>query len=378
MNNINKKLLIKLYNQGKTNIEISNSLKVSDRTIERMLARLRIQGKISYRSQLPNYKNTNIIENAQIDYGVLITELSKVIKSNLFKENPYPIINTKGKREETAVLILSDMHTGMRNQIYDSTVGGNKVTYNTPIRKAEMLYLRNSIFQIQDLFTKAYKIDHLIIFILGDMITNDRIYEGQIFSIEKAVGNQVMDVVVDLTYFINEMKHKFNKITLVTLVGNHGRSTERYQEEPVENNFEWFQYKLLQKTFDNDKRVKIIVPNSRSYIYEIYGHRYLLTHGDSLRGSTRNYIERGIKDLLVAHESDFDVFIMGHFHRADKMSLSEHTVALVNGGWIPKDKYGYKMFRQYSKPQQWYFGVNKNRAITWDFALDLLKPKPRK
>ena len=82
--------------------------------------------------------------------------------------------------------------------------------------------------------------------------------------------------------------------------------------------------------------------------------------------------------MLVAHESDFDVFIMGHFHRADKMSLSEHTVALVNGGWIPKDKYGYKMFRQYSKPQQWYFGVNKKRPITWDFALDLQGINPKK
>lgn len=300
--------------------------------------------------------------------------ITKILKQNIFKNQTVPIFSDKARHSEKAVLVLGDIHCGMVNRIFDRHTEKMITTYNTKIRHEEMKYLANSIFKIKKLLYHSFNLNHLIILNVGDNITNDRIFGGQLFHIDKCVGLQVLEMVADLSSFIKEMKKFFNKVTMVCMVGNHGRSqSEGKFDEPIENNYEYIMYKIIQKTFENDKAVEIIVPNTHFYIYRIYGHKYLLTHGDILRGFTRNTIERSIKDYIIAHESDFDVFIMGHYHRIDKMTLSEHNTALVNGCWISKDKFGFKVARQYSKPQQWLFGVSKKRAITWDFVIDLIE-----
>ena len=366
------KKLIELNQKGITDKEIAielNSIFHNHRTsnsVEHKRGRnLGLQKPLNIDKDKDNSMDF-IIDNQEI--------IIKTLKQNIFKNQTVPIFSDKTKHNEKAVLVLSDIHCGMVNRIFDRHTDEMKTTYNTKIRQEEMKYLSTSIFKIKKLLYHSFNLNHLIIFNLGDNITNDRIFGGQIFHIDKCVGLQVLEMVTDLSNFIKEMKKFFNKVTMVCMVGNHGRSLGEYKfDEPIENNYEYIMYKIIQKTFENDKTVEIIVPNTHFYIYKIYEHKYFLTHGDILRGFTRNAIERSIKDYVIAHESDFDIFVMGHYHRIDKMTLSEHSIALVNGCWISKDKFGFKIARQYSKPQQWFFGVSKKRAITWDFVIDLIE-----
>lgn len=304
----------------------------------------------------------------------LAPSIADELKRNIFKENPYPGIS-KAVREEESVLILSDMHTGMENSIYDPNTQTKVVTFNEEIRQKEMAYLRDSVFEIHDILSGAYRMRVLNIFILGDMITNDRIFAGQSFEIDRPCGKQVWDTVRDLAYFISTMKMKYDKIKVIGVVGNHGRSNPTMYDEPVENNFEWTMYKILQESFRGDTRVTVEVPNTKFYSTEIYGHTYYMSHGDNLRGFSRSAVDKAAKDLLTTLMLDlpagFDVYSIGHFHASEKMDVNEKSSVLVNGSWIPRDEYGYRMFRRYSKPQQWFFGVSKNRAITWSYALDL-------
>jgi len=364
--------LLKLNAKGTTDYEIAirlNSIFHHHRTansVEHKRARtMGIRKPLNIDKDKDNGMDS-IMDNQEI--------IVKTLKQNIFKNQTVPIFSDKAKQNEKAILVLSDIHCGMVNRIFDRHSDEVEITYNTKIRREEMKYLSNSIFKIKKLLYHSLNLNHLIIFNLGDNITNDRIFGGQIFHIDKCVGLQVLEMVTDLSNFIKEMKRFFNKVTMVCVVGNHGRSQEKFKfDEPIENNYEYIMYKIIQKTFENDKTVEIIVPNTNFYVYKIYEHKYLLTHGDMVRGFTRNALERSIKDYVIAHESDFDVFIMGHFHRIDKMTLSEHNTALVNGSWISKDKFGFKIARQYSKPQQWLFGVSKRRSITWDFVIDLIE-----
>lgn len=305
-----------------------------------------------------------------------IKSMAKILRQNIFKFNPIPTYSKKLKEEKVG-LMLSDMHTGMINEIYVPNKG-RVITYNEQIRQKELLHLRNSIFQIHYLFQHAYNMRELNIMILGDMITNDRIFEGQEFQIDRPYGLQMWDTARDLVYFINEMKVKFEQINAYCVVGNHGRSSNNYQEEPVENNYEWTLYKIIEKAFAGDSRVKIVVPNTRFYSIDICNHTYYMHHGDNLRGGgSRNALEKAAKDLLSTLIPDlpsgFDVYMCGHFHRSEKIDINEKSTVLINGCWIPRDSYGFKVFRQYSKPVQWLFGINKNRPITWHFNLELNK-----
>jgi hypothetical protein len=301
------------------------------------------------------------------------------IRKNIFLTRPY-VNKVKGIREEEAVLVLSDMHTGMVNEIYDPASQSKIITYNEEIRQRELTYLRDSIFEIQTILSKSYNLKRLHILMLGDMITNDRIFEGQKFEIDRPYGKQVWDTVRDLTYFVNQMRTKFNQVHVIGVVGNHGRSNSLFSEEPVENNFEWSLYKIMQEVLSKDPQISVEVPDTRFYSTQILGHSYYMHHGDNLRGFSKTAVERGARDLLTTLIPDlpsgFDVYLQGHLHSAEKMDLNERSTMIVNGSFIPRDQYGYKMFRRYSKPQQWFFGVSKGRPITWSYALDL-KPSLR-
>ena len=105
-------------------------------------------------------------------------------------------------------------------------------------------------------------------------------------------NERVLHLLRFVIILIQNLKAKYEFIEVTGVVGNHGRTTDNYKsEEPVENNFEYHIYKILQMIFEKDNRVKVNVPNTRQYIVKVAGWRHLLQDGDTFRGSTKNYIE---------------------------------------------------------------------------------------
>jgi predicted MPP superfamily phosphohydrolase len=366
--------LKKMLSNRESNIYMAKNLGRTPDSISWKLKSLGVTRKntISDQLQPTSSKHVSDEEIATPDYSKMI----EILRQNIFKQSPLPTYS-KNLHEEKVVLILSDMHTGMLNELYVPGKG-KVITYDEQIRQAELVHLRDSVFKIHHLFKHAYNMSELNIMILGDMITNDRIFEGQVFEIDRPYGLQMWDTSRDLVHFISEMKSKFAKVNVFCVVGNHGRSSSEYKEEPVENNYEWTLYKIIEKSFEGDNRVQIVIPNTRFYSTKICGHTYYMHHGDNLRGGgSRNALEKAAKDILTTLIPDlpsgFDVYMCGHFHRSEKLDINEKSTVLINGCWIPRDAYGFRMFRQYSKPAQWLFGVNPKRPITWHFNLELNK-----
>lgn len=278
---------------------------------------------------------------------------------------------TKEKKEEQSILVLSDMHIGMVNKVFDSTVGKQVETYNYSIYQKEIDNLKKGIFEIHGLLSNAYNLKKLNIFLLGDIVTNDRIFSGQEFHIDRCVGQQIWDGVATLVQLIQQLKAIYQDIEVTCVVGNHGRTTDTYKtDEPVENNFEYHLYRILQMAFDKDKRVKITVPNTRQYIATVAGWRHLIQHGDTFRGSTKNYLERQVKDLIV-NVGNFDVLETAHVHSCEDSKIGEHIRIKQNGCWIAKDNYAFKVYKQYSVPEQHFYGCNPKRMETWSYKIDL-------
>jgi len=275
------------------------------------------------------------------------------------------------KKEEQSILDLSDLHLGMVNKVFDSGTGTQRETYNYSIYLKELTNLKKAIFEIYGLQSKAYTLKKLNIFLLGDIVTNDRIFAGQEFHIDRCVGMQMWDGVITLAQLIQELKAIYQTIEVTCMVGNHGRTSESYQvDEPVENNFEYHIYRILQLMFDKDPRVKVNVPNTRQYIVNVMGWKHLLQHGDSFRGSTKNYIERQVKDLIV-NIGGFDVLETAHVHSCEDSKVGEHIRIKQNGCWIEKDNYAFKVYKQYSVPEQHFYGCNTRRMETWSYKINL-------
>lgn len=301
-------------------------------------------------------------------------ELGKQIVGN-FKplklfEKPIKTTKVKNLKEEHSILDLSDVHVGMLNEIYSSKLKKKITTYNEKLFIKELLSLKQSIFTIYDILANSYKLNELTINIMGDIITNDRIFPEQPMEIEYVVGQQIWKAIPIFIEFFNSLLAKYKKINVVCVVGNHGRSNPHFYNEPVENNFEYFIYRTWQEHFKKSKRVNVIVPNTRQYLYNIYDWRHLVEHGDSFRGASATSLEKQIEQLYV-NTGGFDVFHMGHVHKCKEVEITDKVICKINGSWIPKDAWAFKTFKTYSLPKQHFFGCNEHRPETWSYKLDL-------
>ena len=305
-----------------------------------------------------------------------VDKLAKLVGQRLYESYQNVVLpvpkppKIKGKREEMSILDLSDLHIGMKNEVFDSGKGKKVVTYNMDIFKKELTVLQDSVTQIHSILSKSYNLKELTVFLLGDIITNDRIFPEQVFEIEKIVGLQIWDAVNYLVKFFNNMLAIYEKITIVGVVGNHGRSNPTHYNEEVENNFEYWIYKMIQKQFENNPRVKVIVPTTRRYIHTIYGWKHLIEHGDSIKGSTDTAIEKQIKELSL-NIGGFDCFHFGHYHKLKEREIADKIIVKQNGSWILKDNYAFKKFKTYSVPKQHFFGCSPKRVETFSYKIDL-------
>jgi UDP-2,3-diacylglucosamine pyrophosphatase LpxH len=292
------------------------------------------------------------------------------------KRFPPISFDKKGKQTEVANLVLGDIHVGMINKVYDGRSGTEIITYNDEIRKKQEQMLVKGVAEIHRLLSHSYHFEKLKIYLLGDIITNDRIFEGQQFEISKCVGLQIwQDALVELADMIKYVASMFPQTEVYCVVGNHGRSTQVLKSalnEPVQNNLEYHLYRALKLMLEQDKqaKIKVIVPDSRFYSTQTYDHKIFFSHGDTIRGMGTAYLEKRAKELLINLPHGYNVYLLGHRHKHERISIAPDAEVVVNGSWIKQDSYSFDLYGVTSKPVQLFFGTSPKRAISWLFNLD--------
>jgi len=263
--------------------------------------------------------------------------------------------------------IISDVHTGKINEWYDPSKGINIITYNDEIRRKFEQHYLNSFLRLLNLWRYGYYFEKLNLILCGDIIDNDRIFSGQKTKISMPAGKQMWEIANELSDIIGILSVYFNEVNVIGIIGNHSRSiSDSKEEEPIENSFEWTLYKIIELMISKigNKKIKVIIPNSKFYSIENYGHRIFLSHGDTIRGYTINYVERKAKELLINLPDGFSLYCLAHRHKADRVALSPYAEMLINGSWIPYDEYSFKLYGTCTQPSQWVFGSSKKRVIS--------------
>lgn len=362
-----EKILIELIDSGKSTYELSKLYNVSDRTIQRWKTNLKREGKIKETKNKTRFTNSEIVAEISeyLNYSRKVWEKY----SDIYAKVPYRGAWKLGKQQEDQVLLLSDMHTGMENK---APITG-EITYNEEIQKQELLNLHKGLYRFYNLYKPVYNIETFYIFSLGDLITNNRIYEGQKSEITCGVGEQIEKTFMYISDLLKSLLEAYPKVVYIQEFGNHGRTTSKPIAEEATDNFEYLLGLLLQERFENNKRVEIVLPKDYSFTYCIRGHRYLLSHGNSIKGATLNSIEKAAKEIALLVEGEhYDVITIGHFHNCQKFPISPTTRLLVNGCFIHKDSYAYTKLRKFSTPAQYMFNISKKSAIHNLQELDLL------
>src|ERR1035437_1522240 len=221
----------------------------------------------------------------------------------------------------------------------------------------------------------------------GDML-GGAIHEELMTTNDRTTQQSIEDLIDLLTAGLETMASKFGKLFVPCVVGNHGRSTKKMQmKQRVFTSHEWNVYCGVARYFRNSKHVQFKIPEVADAAFNIFGHRYLLTHGDSLGTKGGDGIIGALgpimRGTLKTHRSeaqlgrDYDTLLIGHWHQYITL-----PGLIVNNSLKGYDEFAHMVLRApYSRPSQALWFTHPEHGITahWQVYLEKqLKPLEEK
>jgi predicted phosphodiesterase len=285
---------------------------------------------------------------------------------------------TKAKAPGIPMTIWSDWHYG--EVVFADQVGGVN-SFDRAVAKTRVKRLVDSTMDLcfNHMVNPSYP--GIIVCLGGDMISGS-IHDELRETNDGPVQMSLLEVQEQLIMGLTAMAEKFGKVFVPCVVGNHGRTTLKPRaKNRVFESYEWNLYCQLERYFANDRRVQFAIPNEADVHFNVLGHRFCLTHGDTLgvKGGdgiigaigpiTRGAIKVGRSSAQLGR--DFDTLLMGHWH--SYVARGDTTPVIVNGSLKGYDEYARLMLRvPYSVPSQALWFVHGKYGITaqWRVLLE--------
>lgn len=214
----------------------------------------------------------------------------------------------------------------------------------------------------------------------GDMLGGD-IHEELMKTNDRTTQQAIEDLIDMICGGLEHMATHFGKLFVPCVVGNHGRSTKKMQQkERVFTSHEWNVYCGVARHFRRSAHVQFSIPETADCAFNIFGHRYLLTHGDSLGTKGGDGIIGALgpimRGTLKTHRSeaqigrDFDTLLIGHWHQY--LTLPG---LIVNNSLKGYDEFAHLVLRApFSQPSQALWFTHPAHGITAHWQVYLEKP----
>lgn len=276
-------------------------------------------------------------------------------------------------------LFASDWHWG---EVVDPKQINGVNKYNVAIsqERARTLIEKTIDLLVNHLYMPNYP---GIVFALGgDMVSGD-IHEELTATNDLEMMPVVLDLFGVLRWCIERLADQFGKVFVPCVSGNHGRNTKKIRAKGRNfTSFDWLVYQFLSKHFENDARVRFLIPDGSDCHYVVMGHRYLLTHGDQFRGGdgmigALGPIVRGDhrkRSRNTQIDMGYDTMLLGHWHQ-----LIQLQRLIVNGSLKGYDEYAYTNNFPFEAPRQALWITHPDHGITFSAPVNVGAPgKPAK
>jgi hypothetical protein len=262
-------------------------------------------------------------------------------------------------------LFVSDLHWG---EVVDKNQIGGVNEYDLSIADKRLRTLSEKATHLLTILSPERKYDGIVIPLGGDMISGN-IHDELMATNELNTMPTVLDLFESLCGFIEGMANNFGNVFLPCVTGNHGRDTRKiWSKDRHHTSFDWLLYWFLAKHFVKDTRIKFFIPDGPDAAYNVYGHRYLLTHGDQFRGGDgvigvlgpviRGDYKKRSRNAQVGLE--YDTLLMGHFHQHIQL-----TKLIINGSLKGTDEYSWAGNFPHERPQQALWVTHHKHGITY-------------
>lgn len=274
-----------------------------------------------------------------------------------------------GLREGTPLVLASDWH--VEEEVKPEQVEGrNRYNLDIAARRMERFFeaVRWGIGQQRDTF----KIRDLILWAGGDFITNflhdDDAESNQLSPLDALLFWQ-SNFVKGLLYLLEDTD--IEQFIIPMNDGNHGRepNTRRMRNATrTSHSLEVFMYAQLKLRFENEPRLKFILPTSQfTYLDDVYGRTIRFLHGDVFK------YQGGVGGLTIPllralprweSVKRADLTCMGHWHQ--RICLPN---VMVNGSLIGYNSYAMGGGFNFEAPVQSMRMLDPDRWCSSDIPL---------
>lgn len=276
------------------------------------------------------------------------------------------------------ILFTSDFQWG---EVIKAPALGGVNEFNKDVASRRYKLLIEKTIELSFVHMARPKYDGLFYLRGGDMISGE-IHADLRESNDLQAAPAVKDLVEHECAGIESLLKRFGKVHVVSVPGNHGRMTVKPQSKgAIERNLDTLSAWWLESQWKNEKRVTFYTPESGDAMLNVYGFRFLLTHGDRIgsRGGEGFIgavatITRGMKkvaDYYAALGQPLDLQFIGHFH----CSL-ELEYGFANGSLPGYSEYARDLRMRPQPPKQWLVFAHPRHMVAARWPI-LLEPRPR-
>lgn len=356
------------------------------RTIQRSTRR---QAIIDNPASSPEQVNRALRDELQAKEGIIHELLAQTSEASVMRDTILGLSQAKltppnwmverrkssGKTKGIPTIFASDWHYG--EIVHKAQINGmNEFNLDIADRRIKALVdgAVNLLFDEQ----KEPIYDGIVFAMGGDMFSGV-IHEELKETNEKEMFPTLLQLTERVEWVITNLAKQFGRVHVPVVVGNHGRTSRKpVAKNRAFQNFDWLLGSLLASRFRGDKRITFQIPEGPDAQYSIYGHRYLLTHGDQFRGGDGiigpiGSVIRG-NHRKTMRESNinkpYDTLICGHWHQ---LIMTEKII--INGALKGYDEYAYTNNFEYQDPQQAMWLTHPEHGITISMPIFLDKKR---
>ena len=273
------------------------------------------------------------------------------------------------KGEATALVMLSDLH--LDEIVKPGEVEGMNA-YNREIALARLKKTAEGAIKFGSELMSGFNYKGCIVVLGGDLVSGNLHDLGEFNETHSVIAT--VDYWTDhLAVFLQEMADAYGPTHVVSVVGNHGRTTRKPRTKGrVEDNFDHLIARLLQRHFNADKRFTWNIPLSADATVEVYDTRLLITHGDQAKGGSGisglltpvSLLDHRKKKRNTSFGKPHDHLFMGHFHTYIRTGT-------VTVGGSPKglDEYAYLGNFGYEEPSSPFAIITPEHGVTIEAAI---------
>ena len=293
-------------------------------------------------------------------------ELASLIATSVKAAKPFPEFKTIGRKkssgEVAAVFLRSDWHIG--EVIQPNEVEGFN-GYDWATAQQRLFQIQNDELKWAISQRNAYNLNHAIVICIGDYISGDIHYELQATN-EFPVPVQTARAGLLLGEYLRRLAPHFETVTVYEVgADNHGRLTKKPQcKQKASNSFSFLVHTIANTYCSGIKNIMPIESAGAKMLVEVANHRFLVEHGDAVRGGFAGIPYYGFNRALGREalrrmrKQGFDFWVIGHWHVP---SYIESRV-IVNGSLSGTSEYDHIAGR-FASPAQVAFLCHPKHGI---------------